>query len=81
MARAQGRWGQREPSFNGPTGPFAKDRWFEPVSWHEGLRTSSVLVPGGDRLGNDVVGSFCGAVELGSTALTRTLQARRSRRS
>ncbi|MCB0968933.1 MAG: hypothetical protein KDB37_19035, partial [Ilumatobacter sp.] len=71
----QGRWGQREPSFfNGPTGPYAKDRWFEPVSWHEGLRTSSVLVPGGDRLGNDVVGSFCGAVELGSTALTRTLR-------
>jgi hypothetical protein len=71
----QGRWGQREPSFfNGPTGPFAKDRWSAPVAWHEGLRTSSVMIPGGDRLGNDVVATFCRSVEVGSTALNRTLR-------
>ncbi|MAT04257.1 MAG: hypothetical protein CL424_04340 [Acidimicrobiaceae bacterium] len=71
----QGRWGQREPSFlNGPTGPFAKDRWSAPVSWHEGLRTSSVMIPGGERFGNDVVGTFCRSAEVGSTVLTRTLR-------
>jgi hypothetical protein len=71
----QGRWGQREAGFfNGPTGPYAKTRWAEPVSWYEGLRTSSVVIPAGDRFGDEVVRGFCGAVELGSNALTRTLR-------
>lgn len=71
----QGRWGQREAGFfNGPTGPFAKTRWSEPVTWHEGLRSSSVVIPGGDRVGDGVVSTFCGAVEIGSTALVTTLR-------
>jgi hypothetical protein len=71
----QGRWGQRESGFfNGPTGPFAKARWTEPVTWHDGLRSSSVVIPGGDRVGDGVVRTFCGAVEVGSTALVRTLR-------
>lgn len=71
----QGRWGQREAGFfNGPTGPFAKSRWSEPVTWHEGLRSSSVVIPGGDRVGDGVVSTFCGAVEIGSSALVTTLR-------
>jgi hypothetical protein len=71
----QGRWGQREAGFfNGPTGPYAKTRWTEPVSWYENLRTSSVEIPAGDRFGDEVVRGFCGAVEVGSSALTRTLR-------
>lgn len=71
----QGRWGQREPGFlNGPTGPFAKARWTEPVSWTDDLRSSSVVIPSGDRFGNDVIRWFCGAVETGSRALTSTLR-------
>ncbi len=66
----QGRWGQRESGFfNGPTGPFAKERWTEPVTWQEGLRNSSVVVPGGDRQGDSVVSAFCRAVEVGSSVL------------
>lgn len=71
----QGRWGQREPGFfNGPTGPFAKERWAAPVTWHEGLRSSSVVIPGGDRFGGSVVSTFCRSVEVGSVALSKTLR-------
>lgn len=71
----QGRWGQREAGFfNGPTGPYAKARWTEPVTWHEGLRSSSVVIPGGDGAGDAVVSTFCRAVEIGSTALVTTLR-------
>jgi hypothetical protein len=66
----QGRWGQRESGFfNGPTGPFAKDRWDLPVTWQDGLRNSSVVVPGGDRQGDTVVNAFCRTVEFGSDVL------------
>jgi hypothetical protein len=66
----RGRWGQREAGFlNGPTGPMAKARWTEPVAWHDNLRDSSVVVPGGDRQGAAVVNAFCRAVEVGSSAL------------
>jgi hypothetical protein len=66
----QGRWGQRESGFfNGPTGPFAKERWTAPVAWQEGLRDSSVVVPGGDRQATAVVNAFCRTVEWGSSAL------------
>lgn len=71
----QGRWGQRERAFfNGPTGPYAKGRWEAPVTWHEDLRTSSFVVPGGDRFGDDVVRSFCSGVEFGSTWLRRSVR-------
>jgi hypothetical protein len=71
----QGRWGQRERAFfNGPTGPYAKGRWDEPITWHENLRDSSFVVPGGDRFGDDVVRSFCSSVEFGSTWLRRSVR-------
>ncbi len=66
----QGRWGQRESGFfNGPTGPYAKWRWDQPVTWSEGLRSSSVVIPGGDTAGNSVVSTFCRSVEVGSSFL------------
>lgn len=69
-----GRWGQREQGFfNGPTGPADKARWSEPVTWHEGLRGASVVIPAGDRY-DGVVATFCGAVEKGSLLLARTVR-------
>jgi hypothetical protein len=65
-----GRWGERQNGpFNGPTGPAAKGRWLEPVDWHDDLRASSVVVPGGDSQGAAVVSAFCGVVEWGSNTL------------
>lgn len=71
----EGRWGQRESGFfNGPTGPAAKARWYEPIRWHEQLRDSSVVIPGGDEYGNRVLTTFCTVVEQGSTLLTRAVR-------
>lgn len=71
----KGRWGQRESGFfNGPTGPMAKERWTEPVAWEAGLRNSSVAIPGGDRPGDNVVTTFCRAVEIGSSTLMFALR-------
>ena len=65
-----GRWGERQQGpFNGPTGPATKGRWLAPVDWHEDLRSTSVVIPGGDNLGNTVVTSFCGVVKAGSGSL------------
>lgn len=62
-----GRWGERHPGpYNGPTGPRDKGRWTAPVDWHEGLRTSSVVVPAGDSRGAGIVQAFCTVVEWGS---------------
>ncbi len=68
----QGRWGQLQPSVNnGPLGPANADRevWAHPITWSEGLRTSSMTVPGGRVLGLRVTSFFCGAVNHASTAL------------
>ena len=66
----EGRWGERQSGpFNGPTGPAAKDRWLEPVDWHDDLRSSSVIIPGGDSIASEVVHGFCGLVEWGSGTL------------
>ncbi len=62
-----GRWGERRPGpYNGPTGPRDKDRWTAPIDWHDGLRTSSVLVPAGDSGAAFVAQAFCTVVEWGS---------------
>ncbi len=58
-----GHWGQREASFNdGPTGPITKAQWSEPLSWMDGTRTNSPIVPVGSLLGPSVARRFCGAV-------------------
>jgi hypothetical protein len=59
----EGRWGQYEKGFNnGPTGPATKDRWLEPFTWMEEIRTTSPRLPGGSVLGPTVTHAFCGAV-------------------
>ncbi|HJS93928.1 MAG TPA: hypothetical protein VJ741_06670 [Solirubrobacteraceae bacterium] len=72
----QGRWGQLQPSVNnGPLGPANADRlvWTHPITWAQGLRTSSLVVPGGRVLGLSVTSFFCGAVEHASSALIWSL--------
>ncbi|MDH3752728.1 MAG: hypothetical protein OEU32_02550, partial [Acidimicrobiia bacterium] len=65
-----GRWGERRRGpFNGPTGPAAKSRWLEPIDWHEGLRDTSVIVPGGDTDATAIISAFCGVVDWGSGVL------------
>jgi hypothetical protein len=68
----QGRWGQKQPSVNdGPLGPAnaGRESWAHPITWSEGLRTSSLIVPGGRALGLSVTSFFCGAVDHTSGAL------------
>ena len=65
-----GRWGERQRgAFNGPTGPQDKERWTEPVGWHENLRDASVVVPVGDSAADAVFAVFCDVVEAGSGVL------------
>ncbi len=67
-----GRWGQKERGINnGPTGPAAKGAWYSPIVWADGLRDTSVRVPGTGTLGPSVTGFFCGAVSRVSVTLTR----------
>jgi len=67
-----GRWGERhDGSFNGPTGPIVKDRWLEPIAWQSDLRSSSVVIPGGDNQGANVIETFCDAVTWGSGVLIK----------
>jgi hypothetical protein len=57
-----GRWGQKERGINnGPYGPAGHDVWLHPISWADGLRTSSVTVPGGEVVGLSVTSFFCSA--------------------
>jgi hypothetical protein len=65
-----GRWGERQSgAFNGPTGPQGKERWTNPVDWHDELRSGSVVVPTGDSQADAIVNTFCTVVERGSGAL------------
>jgi len=65
-----GRWGERQSGpFNGPTGPVDKQRWTDPVDWHDSLRADSVVVPTGDSQAESIVHGFCTVVEHGSAAL------------
>jgi hypothetical protein len=68
----EGRWGERHASpNNGPTGPNTKPQWTEPVTWHEGLRADSFVVPTGDTRGTELVDTFCGVVAWGSVQFIR----------
>ncbi|MGI9604432.1 MAG: hypothetical protein ACR2QE_21305 [Acidimicrobiales bacterium] len=70
----EGRWGERHDGpFNGPTGPAAKPRYLEPVSWHEDLRSDSVIIPAGESLSSSIVTGFCDVVEWGSGLLIQYL--------
>jgi hypothetical protein len=70
----QGRWGQHEGGINnGPTGPGAKVQWSMPIEWADGLRDTSVEVPGANAFGLSVGGFFCGAVTGGAIVLNWSL--------
>jgi len=47
----EGRWGERHngPN-NGPTGPNTKPQWTGPVTWSDGLRENSFVVPSTPRV-------------------------------
>jgi hypothetical protein len=65
-----GRWGEfRRSEWNGPTGPNAKTSWAAPVSWADGVRDTSLIVPEFEGFGQAPVGLFCGAVAGGSWVL------------
>jgi hypothetical protein len=69
----EGRWGQQEKGFNnGPTGPATKDRWLEPLTWMEGVRTTSPRLPAGSVIGPTVSKAFCGAVADVTSFLNQT---------
>jgi hypothetical protein len=67
-ARFEGRWGERQPSFNnGPTGPISKRQWAEPVSWaDEEGRRGAVDLPSG---GTAVTDAFCSATRRASIVM------------
>jgi hypothetical protein len=70
-----GRWGELQPAFyNGPTGPNMKLQWTEPITWSQGWRSQSFVVPGGGVGGTRATDFFCGAVAAGSNALTRLVR-------
>ena len=52
-----------------PSSPDGHEAWFHPVSWADGLRTSSVTVPGEQVIGVSVVGFFCSATNDVTVAL------------
>ncbi|WP_420453590.1 hypothetical protein [Ilumatobacter sp.] len=63
----EGRWGERGSGpFDGPTGPTTKPRWDRPIEWHDGLRSASAQVPGGEEANSTVLTSFCSVVEFAS---------------
>jgi len=65
-----GQWGEKDVShWNGPTGPAAKGKWNEPFTWEDGLRESSVKVPGGTTLAPNAIEMFCRVVSFGSSVL------------
>src|SRR5262249_21478538 len=69
-----GGWGEKEKGINnGPTGPATKPQWSAPIEWGNGLRNTSVELPGGRPFGVSVGTFFCGAVTAGATMLNWSL--------
>jgi Vacuolar protein sorting-associated protein 62 len=65
-----GRWGEPAGTeFNGPTGPIDKTRFLEPMSWQDGLPSTSVKVPLQNTFGPNAVEIFCDVVEFFSDTL------------
>ena len=63
----EGLWGEKRfGPFSGATGPITKPRWTEPVTWHDSLRDSSVVVPDASQSIAPYISRFCNVVEFGS---------------
>lgn len=68
----RGRWGELNMGpYSGPTGPADKDRWERPIDWHEGLRSTSVVVPAAESFAGPLVDTFCNVVAGGSRAVVQ----------
>jgi hypothetical protein len=67
-----GRWGERHQSFyNGPTGPNAKERWAEPITWaNTSWRDQAYALPDSPHYNHTATMFFCTAVAAGSAVLT-----------
>jgi hypothetical protein len=46
-----------------------KPRWMTPFEWQEEVRTKSLILPGGQVLGQSISGAFCGTVAALSSVL------------
>jgi hypothetical protein len=68
----QGHWGEQQPAFaDGPTGPYMKQQWAEPVTWVDELgRDAAVHVP---FASSPATGAFCRLTEYGSALFNRIL--------
>jgi hypothetical protein len=68
----EGHWGEQQPAFaNGPTGPFMKQQWAEPVTWVDELgRENAVQVP---FASSPATGGFCRLTQYGSALFNRVL--------
>jgi hypothetical protein len=56
----EGRWGERQPwEFNGPLSPNAGSKWLTPVSWTDGIRSSSLAISGNQLIGPGPATLFC----------------------
>ena len=70
-----GRWG--EPAgreFNGPTGPIDKQRYTEPMSWQDGLPSTSIKLPT-STFGPNAIDIFCAGVAFFSDTLLLVITA------
>ncbi len=68
----QGHWGEQQPAFaDGPTGPYMKQQWADPVTWVDDLgRENAVQVP---FASSPATGAFCRMTQWGSTLFNRLL--------
>ncbi len=70
----EGRWGERQRAFyNGPNGPYGRPRWFDPFTWQDNLRSSTLTVPQFTTFGPGPTTVFCDIVRIGSIGLTRVV--------
>ena len=66
----EGRWGERQPwEFNGPTGPFGKEKWLDPIGVMDGWRSFSLSLPESRTLGPTATDLFCSLSTAGSALL------------
>jgi hypothetical protein len=68
----RGHWGEEHPAFaDGPTGPYTKQQWSQPVTWVEDLgREQGVRIP---FASSPATGMFCRLTAAGSALFNQLL--------
>jgi hypothetical protein len=68
----RGHWGEQQPTFaDGPTGPYMKQQWSQPVTWVEDLgRAHAVRIP---FASSPATGMFCRLTAAGSALFNQLL--------